>query len=168
MQTSEVLAPHLLQKDCPIEWRRPNLPRYDGKTDPKDHLHSFIIGTKDVTTREDIWCQMFRRTLKEEAIGWYQRLPKGSIPMFFELKSALQQAYSRQRRRKVHNMTLLNIEQGANGMLIEYIKRFATTVQSIDKPLNEVAIFTLQSGQLNATNYAASLTRKPTSTLVEQ
>lgn len=45
---------------------------------------------------------MFRRTLKEEAMGWNQKLPKGSIHTFFESKSAFRQAYSQEEGAK-HN-----------------------------------------------------------------
>lgn len=72
--------------------------------------------------RDDIWCKMFRSTLREEAMGWYQGLPKGSIKSFFELKSVFRQAYNHQTRRKDHNATLLNIEQETNESLREFIE----------------------------------------------
>lgn len=54
-QTDEALAvPHLLSKGYSEGWRRPKLPTYNGMTNPKDHLHSFIPGMEDVTTRGDI------------------------------------------------------------------------------------------------------------------
>lgn len=90
----EALAPHLLVKDYPINWRQPKLPTYNGKSDPKDHLHSFITGMEDVTKKDDIWCMMFRRMLREELIGWYQGLPKGSIISFLDRKTTFRQAYN--------------------------------------------------------------------------
>lgn len=107
---------------------------------------------EDVTTCEDIWCIIFKRILKE-AIRWYQGFPKGSIHTFFDLKIAFRQAYSHQTRRKGHNATLLIVEQGINVTLREYIKRFASIMQSIDKPTNEVVVLALQSS-LKAKNYA--------------
>lgn len=51
-------------------------------------------------------------------------------------------------------------------MLQEYVKRFATTMQSVDRPSNEVAIIASQQG-LQASNFAASLARNPTSSLAK-
>lgn len=48
----EALAPHSLNKEYPTNWRRPNLPNYDGKSDPKDHLHNFTLGMEDITNRD--------------------------------------------------------------------------------------------------------------------
>lgn len=72
----EALAPYLLIKRYPTNWRWPKLSSYNGKMDPESYLHSFITGMEDVIERDDIWCRMFRRTLMEEAIGWYQSYQK--------------------------------------------------------------------------------------------
>lgn len=106
----EALAPILLFEDYSKGWRRPKLSIYNRKFGPKDHLHGFTTDMEDVTTRDDIWCRIFRRTFREEAIGWYQGLPKGSIKSFHELRTTFRKAYEHQlKRRKGHNQTLLNM-----------------------------------------------------------
>lgn len=74
---NEALAAHLLSEDCSVNWKRPNLLSCNEKIKLEDHLHGFIIGMEDLTPCDDIWCRMFRRTLKDEAIGWYQSLKDG-------------------------------------------------------------------------------------------
>lgn len=71
---------------------------------------------------------MFQRTLREEAIGWYKGLPKGSIKSFQELKVLFRQAYNHLMRKINKNATLLNIEKEANETLRDFVKRFATTL----------------------------------------
>lgn len=86
---------------------------------------------------------MFRKTLKEEVISWYERLPKGSIKCFHNLKSAFQQAYNHQARRKACNAMLLNIKQRLNETLREFVKRFLVAVQEANNPLDEITILAL-------------------------
>lgn len=106
------LWPHICYKKVfSTSWRQPKLLSYNGKIDHEDHLHYFITNMEDVIDKDDIWYRMFRRTLREEAIGWYLRLLKGSIKCFLDLKSALHHAYNHQARRKGRNATLLNIKQ---------------------------------------------------------
>lgn len=123
MHIDEALASHLLTKEHPANWRWPKLSSYNGKSDLEDHLHNLIIGMEDIIDRDDISCRMFRRTLKEEAIGWYQKLPRGSVRSFANLKSSFCQAYNHQARRRGKNATLLNIKQGPNETLQVYIKK---------------------------------------------
>lgn len=53
---NEVLDPHLLQEVYLIGWSRPKLPTYDGNANPKDHLHSFIIGMEEyVIAQYEVW-----------------------------------------------------------------------------------------------------------------
>lgn len=120
----------------------------------------------NVIDRDDKWCRMFGRTFREEATGWYHRLPKGSIRSFTDLKASFHQAYNHQIRRKGKNLALLNTEQGTNETLWEYIKRFAIVVQKADNLSNEVAILALQSG-LKANNFATKVARKPFDTLAK-
>lgn len=68
LENDEALTPHLLAKEYPKNWRQPKLSSYDGKTNPEDHLHSFIIRMEDVTNRDDIWCIMFRITYKKKRL----------------------------------------------------------------------------------------------------
>lgn len=96
LHDNEALSSHLLTRDYPPEWWRPKLPNYNGRIDPEDDqlpnyngnidpeddLQSFVIRMEDVITQEDICHRMFRRTLKEETLGWYQGLLKGSIHTF--------------------------------------------------------------------------------------
>lgn len=58
----------------------------------------------------------------------------------------------------------MNLEQGGNESLRDYIKRFTTTIKSVEKLINDVAILALQSG-FRASNDSTSLTKKPATTL---
>lgn len=59
---------------------------------------------------------------------------------------------------------LLNIEQGGNETLYEYIKRFVAKMKFINKSFDEAALLVLQSS-LKASSFTTSLTRNPVVTL---
>lgn len=109
---------------------------------------------------------MFRRTLCKEAIGWYQSLPKGSIRTFNDLRSSFCQTFNHKLRRKGKNLALLNMEQGPNETLREYIKRFSIAVHQASSPSDEVATLALILG-LKASNFTTKLAKKLPATLHE-
>lgn len=61
---------------------------------------------------------------------------------------------------------MINIEQGINKTLREYMKIFANVIQQANNPLDKVAVLALLLG-LKASNFAEKLARKPPTTLVE-
>lgn len=68
--------------------------------------------------------------------------------------------------KKGHNSTILNIEQGVNETLREFVKRFTTALQVVDSPSDEVAIRALQSG-LKGNNFTTKFAKKLAKTLSE-
>lgn len=56
---------------------------------------------------------------------------------------------------------LLNIKQGTNETLREFITRFSSAIRSNSKTSDDVAILALQA-ELKASNFTTSLTREPT------
>lgn len=127
----EALAQHLLSEGYSKGWRAPKMTMYEGSTDPEDHIHSFHMGMEDTIRRKDIWCRMFRRTLKGETVGWYRNLPVGSINSFDDLEKAFKIAFGHKIRRKGLNTTLLSVKQGDQESTREYMDRFATAVQKV-------------------------------------
>lgn len=120
---------------------------YEGTMDPEDHIHSFLMGMEDTTRRRDIWCRIFRRTLKGVAIRyvWYRGLPVGSIYSFENLERALKIAFGHKVRWKRLRTTLLGIRQGDQESTRDYIDRFAATVQRVGC-LEEAVLMALSNG----------------------
>ncbi|MED6186112.1 hypothetical protein PIB30_063651 [Stylosanthes scabra] len=71
----EILAEELLKKfKYPLE-----IEPYDGTTDPKHHLDAFENRMMLVNATDVIQCKAFTKTLKKDALTWFNSLPPNSI-----------------------------------------------------------------------------------------
>lgn len=72
--------------------RKVNLPTYDGKGDPKNHLAAFQIaaGWIELEAHEEDagYCKLFSENPSRVALLWFTQLEPGSINSFNELSSA--------------------------------------------------------------------------------
>ncbi|KAK2435525.1 hypothetical protein QL285_020578 [Trifolium repens] len=59
--------------------RLPNLPSYDGLSDPDDHINNFNTILNFRNTSEAIRCRFFPTTLRKGALTWYTSLPPHSV-----------------------------------------------------------------------------------------
>lgn len=58
---------------------------------------------EDVTDKQDLWCQMFTRTLEGESISWYANLPAGCIHNFSDLRSKFVETFGHRIKRKLES-----------------------------------------------------------------
>ena len=71
-----------MEDDIPLGWKPLNLERYDGTTDPDEHLHVFLTQANLYTNDNAILCRVFPTSLKGATLTWYGRLPPRSIDRF--------------------------------------------------------------------------------------
>lgn len=95
----------------PKKWVRPKLSEYKGVVGSQYHIRKFIRNMEDLIDRRDLWCQMFCRSLEEDAIGWFKELSNRSIKSFEDYKRKFCEAFSHLICRKIDNGALLNIKQ---------------------------------------------------------
>jgi hypothetical protein len=75
-----------------------NVGKYDGSTDPDDHIGVFVsAGTVEGWTIL-VWCHMFVQTLIGSARSWYDSLPCGEINSLEDLLSKFMKHFSQQKR----------------------------------------------------------------------
>lgn len=60
----------------PITAKSLALERYDGTTDPDDHVDAFLTQINLFATNEATLCRVFPITLKEAALSWFRSLPE--------------------------------------------------------------------------------------------
>ena len=64
----------------------PTLPKYDGNSDPHDHICQYkqvLLGCSIPSSMMDkMMCKLFSQSLKGPALCWYCNLPTGSIGRF--------------------------------------------------------------------------------------
>ena len=66
----------------PLGWKPLNPKRYDGTTDPDEHLDVFLTQVNLYTNNDAIMCRVFSTSLKGATLTWYGGLPPRSIDIF--------------------------------------------------------------------------------------
>lgn len=56
--------------------------KYDGSTDPDEHLHSFVNIMAFYSSSDLVCCRAFSLLLKGEALVWYKNLPPNTVDYF--------------------------------------------------------------------------------------
>ncbi|KAJ0476084.1 putative retrotransposon gag domain-containing protein [Helianthus annuus] len=108
--------------EAPIK-EKPNIPptvgKYDGTSDPDDHINLFRSAGEVTLWPMPLWCKMFVRTLIGSARVWWDSLPIGGIDSFEELVTKFSQQFSQQMRHTkdrtevlhIHYSILINIKK---------------------------------------------------------
>lgn len=115
---------------------------------------------EDVTDRKDLWCRMFRRILEDDAMNWYVNLSINNISNFEELHHRFLEAFSHLIRRKTQQGALLNVRQKMSETLREYVKRFAETLNKVERPSDSAIIMAFKAG-LRSTRFAVKIAENP-------
>uniref|UniRef100_A0A151UDV6 Retrotransposon gag domain-containing protein n=1 Tax=Cajanus cajan TaxID=3821 RepID=A0A151UDV6_CAJCA len=68
-------------------WKSLPLDKYDGTTDPDEHVDVFLTQVTLSTTDDAALCRIFPTSLKGRALSWFTRLPANSIDSFSTLAS---------------------------------------------------------------------------------
>ncbi|XP_060182982.1 uncharacterized protein LOC132612929 [Lycium barbarum] len=106
----------------------PNLPKYDGTTDPQEHVTSYICDIKGNDMQpnkiESVLLKKFGETLSKGAITWYSLLPEHSIRSFKMLADAFIKIHSRTKKVLARKAIIFKIAQGDVELLYEFLIRF--------------------------------------------
>ncbi|GMN23352.1 hypothetical protein TIFTF001_051302 [Ficus carica] len=75
-----------------------SFPRFDGMSDPHDHLlqYKHVVQSTNIPTDmlDDMMCKLFAQSLKGAALRWFCNLPAKSIYSFDELSLEFMRSYS--------------------------------------------------------------------------
>ncbi|XP_070020016.1 uncharacterized protein [Nicotiana sylvestris] len=106
----------------------PDILKYDGTTDPRDHITAFTIGIKgnDLTKQEieSVLVKIFGETLTKGALTWFSLLSENSIDSFAELADSFIKAHSRAQKVEKRMEDIFEIKQGDTELLREFVNRF--------------------------------------------
>ena len=90
---SSPLGKHILSYEPSRGFVIPSFAKYDGSSDPYDHMLHFnqvmILNAGD----ERLLCKVFPTSLKGPALAWFHKLPRRSINKFSELWAAFVSQY---------------------------------------------------------------------------
>jgi hypothetical protein len=79
IEESQPLAQALWDAQVPANFKIPQLPSFEGKTDPLEHLMAVGTQTAIIGAEEHLKCKLLSSTLKDAALRWYMNLPRNSI-----------------------------------------------------------------------------------------
>ncbi|XP_070040173.1 uncharacterized protein [Nicotiana tomentosiformis] len=106
----------------------PEISKYNGKTDPNDHVTSYTCDIKGNDLEDDeiesVLLKMFGETMSKGAMIWYHNLPPNSINSFAMLADSFIQAHAGAIKLKTRKSDLFKLKQKDNEMLREFVSRF--------------------------------------------
>ncbi|KAL6501257.1 hypothetical protein OROHE_024904 [Orobanche hederae] len=118
------LAPAVLAEPLPEKFKVPQIPAYNGETDPNAHLGHYNSWMDLHGSSDAIRCRMFSLTLGERAQRWYRSLPHHSVQTWAHLTAAFRSYFMGSLVRVAPRSSIASVVQGANESLKDYISRF--------------------------------------------
>ncbi|GAU43618.1 hypothetical protein TSUD_185110 [Trifolium subterraneum] len=130
----------------------PTLDKYDGTTDPDEHVQSVETALDYRNLRGSIKCKLFPLSLVRGASTWWRNLPPGSIDSWEELCRTFTAHFTTSRLHPKTVASLKAIVQGPEESLRNYIERFnkvSVEVEAADK----MKLYLLEEGLREGTKF---------------
>ncbi|XP_059315842.1 uncharacterized protein LOC132066564 [Lycium ferocissimum] len=141
----------------------PDIPKYDGMTDPQEHVTSYTRAIKGNDIEEDeiesVLLKKFRETLSKGALTWYDHLPEHSITSFEILADAFIKAHAGDKKVQSRKADILRITQRDDELLREFVNRFQRERMELPPVMEEWAAQAFTKG-LNPRSSTASFKLK--------
>ncbi|XP_070057051.1 uncharacterized protein [Nicotiana tomentosiformis] len=106
----------------------PEIPKYNGTTDPNEHVPSYTCAIKGNGLEDDeiesVLLKKFGETLSKGAMIWYHNLPPNSIDSFAMLADSFVKAHTGAIKVETRKSDLFKVKQKDNEMLREFVSRF--------------------------------------------
>ncbi|XP_056689619.1 uncharacterized protein [Spinacia oleracea] len=151
--------------DIPKRFSPPNMPMYDGTTDPREHILTYkqrmITIPVPKHMREASICKGFGSTLVGPALKWLTSLPNGCITSFSHLDNMFNQQFASSRCLEKQTSDLYRVIQRPYKPLKDYIDRFIrekVTIPECDVP---AAIKAFRQGLYGETDLWRDLIKYP-------
>ncbi|KAL0456963.1 UNVERIFIED_CONTAM: hypothetical protein Slati_1035500 [Sesamum latifolium] len=146
--------------ELPLNWKEPNLPKYDGTTDPQEHLSYFENIALLYRYTAGVKCRVFVNTFTRSAQQWFNQLPSGSIRSFEEFRSLFLHHFASIKRCRKIILSLFSLQQREGESLKEYFQRFNLAALEVPTATSNALICAFTQG-LQDENFFKSLTKKP-------
>ncbi|XP_070002984.1 uncharacterized protein [Nicotiana sylvestris] len=115
-------------KPFPKKFRMPELPKYNGTSDPNKHVTAYTCTVKGNDIKNDeiesILLKKFGETLSKGAMMWYHNLAPNYIDLFTMLADSFIKAHAGAIKVATKKSDVFKIKQRENEMLREFVSRF--------------------------------------------
>ncbi|XP_070012563.1 uncharacterized protein [Nicotiana sylvestris] len=106
----------------------PEIPKYNGMTDPNENITSYTYAVKGNDLEDDkiesVLLKKFKETLSKGALIWYHNLPPNSIDSFAMLADSFVKAHVEAIKIAMRKSDLFKIREKENEMLRDFVSRF--------------------------------------------
>jgi len=114
----------ILETPLPERWKMPTFEKYNGTTNPDNHMLVFTHQMMFHVVSDPIWCRVFSTSLTGEALEWFSKLPANSIDSFATLKARFSMQFAPLRPTILTVDNLVNIRQEDGESLRSYLDRY--------------------------------------------
>ena len=121
----------IIETPLPENWKNFTMEKYDGGTDPDEHIAVYTTQISLYTWNDAILCRVFPTTLKGGALSWFTRLPPLSIDCFNTLVKKFGAYFATSRPHHLTSIALVNIRQEKGESLRAFMERFGKVALSI-------------------------------------
>nr|XP_009761108.1 PREDICTED: uncharacterized protein LOC104213323 [Nicotiana sylvestris] len=115
-------------KPIPKKFSMPDIPKYNGMSDPNEHIISYTCRIKgnDLTDDEiePVLLKTFGKSLSKGAMIWYHNLPPNSIDSFAMLENAFIKAHAGPIKVAIRKSDIFKIRQRSDEILREFVSQF--------------------------------------------
>ena len=164
---STPLGQHILDYDPPRSFSIPPFAMYDSSSDLYDHMlhynQTMILSAGD----DRLLCKVFPANLKDPALAWFYKLPRGSINTFDELWVAFLSQYLCSVRQKGNISSLQSILKREDESIWDFTRRFRQAVQQIDVYSMDVVLQNFRRSFGSTISFFQSLSLDPPATIEE-
>ncbi|KAL0462906.1 UNVERIFIED_CONTAM: hypothetical protein Slati_0178200, partial [Sesamum latifolium] len=124
----------VMADELPLNCCTPAIAKYDGTTDPMEHLSRFENAVLLHRYTDRIKCRVFVTTFAGAAQQWFNQLPVGAIGSFQEFHSLFLHQFANSRKVRKTKLNLFAVRQKEDEPLKAYLQRFNTaTLESLAK-----------------------------------
>nr|XP_009801531.1 PREDICTED: uncharacterized protein LOC104247270 [Nicotiana sylvestris] len=119
--TQFLFKPSVAIELIPKRFKMPDLPKYDGTSDPQEHITTYTMAVKgndlDPHEIESVLLKKFGETLTKGDLTWYSLLPKLSIDSFEMLVDSFIKAHAGARKIQARKANIFRIAQVESELL---------------------------------------------------
>ncbi|XP_011078520.1 uncharacterized protein LOC105162224 [Sesamum indicum] len=141
-------------------FRFPDLPKYDGSKDPREHVAAFDLVMNLYGQTDPIKAKLFVTTLKGKTQEWITSLGSGTIDSYEQLIHKFSFHFSSKRKAKRSTTHLFTIRQREDETLKAFMGRFNNEVLEVQDLQIDMMVSILIHG-LKKGPFASALARDP-------
>ncbi|KAL2245951.1 UNVERIFIED_CONTAM: hypothetical protein Sindi_2863300 [Sesamum indicum] len=153
-----------VNKALPAGLKVSNLSEYDGTGDPQEHLDKIYAKIDWYDLSDAAYCKVFRTTLSQRALAWFNQLPAGTISSLEQLVQRFLHHFPMNKKVPKTAAYLFTIRQREGETLRDFMQRFVDAVHEVPH-VNQELLASIVQQNLQPGRFKESIAGKPPSTM---